>query len=163
MGVLQVTFPVHPPRLIRRFRRSGFSVPFRLSDVMAPNKGSCLWVMSCQPSRSATTSSVTPFLAILSPDCASSKPICHWIRTCTPFLPECQKSWRDEQPTFGDAPEPGRRRRRWVRAIAESGHTALKTDPFPQTAEERATPYGFLSGQVDGATVNRGYSNYRRN
>ena len=45
---------------------------------------------------------------------------------------------------------------RSAKAIAESGHTALKTDPFPQTAEERATPYGFLSGQVDAATENVG-------
>lgn len=45
---------------------------------------------------------------------------------------------------------------RSAQAIAESGHTALKTDPFPQTEEERATPYGYLSGQVDAATERTG-------
>jgi galactonate dehydratase len=43
-----------------------------------------------------------------------------------------------------------------VRAIVESGHTALKTDPFPTSAEEQATPYGFLSGQIDAAAENLG-------
>ena len=64
VGVAPGTFPVHPPRPVRRSRRPGFSVPSKLSDVMAPNKGSCLWVMSCQPSMSATTSSVLPFLLL---------------------------------------------------------------------------------------------------
>ena len=45
---------------------------------------------------------------------------------------------------------------RAVKAIVESGHTALKTDPFPQSAEERATPYGYLSGQIDAAAENVG-------
>ncbi len=85
VGVAPVTFPVHLPRPVRRSRRPGFSVPSRLSDVMAPNKGSCLWATSCQPSTSAKTSSVLPFLPMLPPVCAFSKRICHWISTRTPF------------------------------------------------------------------------------
>jgi galactonate dehydratase len=45
---------------------------------------------------------------------------------------------------------------RAARAIVDTGHTALKTDPFPQSEEERATPYGYLSGQVDAATERTG-------
>ena len=43
-----------------------------------------------------------------------------------------------------------------AKAIVESGHTALKTDPFPTSAEEQATPYGYLSGQIDAAAENLG-------
>ena len=43
-----------------------------------------------------------------------------------------------------------------VQAIVESGHTALKTDPFPPSEEERATPYGYLSGQIDPVAENLG-------
>jgi galactonate dehydratase len=45
---------------------------------------------------------------------------------------------------------------RAVKAIVESGHTALKTDPFPLSAEERATPYGYLSGQIDASAEHAG-------
>lgn len=34
------------------------------------------------------------------------------------------------------------------KAIVESGHRSLKTDPFPTMAVERATPYNFLSGEI---------------
>ncbi len=51
VGVAPVIFTVHLPRPFGRSRRPGFSLPSKLSDVMAPNKGSRLWVMSCQPSK----------------------------------------------------------------------------------------------------------------
>lgn len=44
---------------------------------------------------------------------------------------------------------------RAARAIADFGHTALKTDPFPLT-EEEGTYFGYLSGEVDAATENAG-------
>ena len=51
---------------------------------------------------------------------------------------------------------------RAAKAIVDSGHTALKTDPFPQTEEERASAYGYLSGQVDVATEKTGIETIAR-
>lgn len=45
---------------------------------------------------------------------------------------------------------------RAVKAIVASGHTALKTDPFPQSPEEKATPYGFLSGAISAEAEEEG-------
>lgn len=45
---------------------------------------------------------------------------------------------------------------RSVRAIAATGHTALKTDPFPQSLEEKATPYGFVSGGITAEAEQQG-------
>ena len=44
---------------------------------------------------------------------------------------------------------------RGAKAIADFGHTALKTDPFPLTKKE-GTYFGYLSGEVDAATENAG-------
>ena len=43
-----------------------------------------------------------------------------------------------------------------ARFIVDGGYTTLKTDPFPQSAEEGATPRGYLSGQISAEAENYG-------